>query len=43
MRQDTSEGDGGTDEGIEFFVSADRELEVARCNSLDFEILGSVL
>jgi hypothetical protein len=43
MWQDTSESDCGTDKGIEFFVSADRELQVARCNALDFEILGSVL
>jgi len=42
MWQDTSERDRRTDEGIEFFVSADGELQVARGNTLDFEILGSV-
>jgi hypothetical protein len=43
MWQDTSEGDSCADEGIEFFVSADGKLEVARGNALDLEILGGVL
>ena len=43
MWQDASKSDGGTDEGIKFFVSTDRELQVTGCNALDFEILGSVL
>jgi hypothetical protein len=43
MWQNTSEGNGRADEGIEFFVSADRELQVAGSNALDFEILGGVL
>ena len=41
--QDTSEGNGGTDQGIEFFVTTDGELQMARGNALDFEVLGSVL
>jgi hypothetical protein len=43
MWEDTSEGYCSSNESIEFFVSADGELEVARGNTLDFEILGSVL
>lgn len=43
MWEDTAEGDGGADEGVEFFVTADGELEMARCDALDFEILGGVL
>ena len=43
MRQDTTEGDGGTDEGIELLISTDGKLEVARGNALDFQILGSIL
>jgi len=41
--QDTSECDSCADEGIEFFVSANGELEMARGNTLDFEILGGIL
>lgn len=43
MWQDASKGDGGADQGVEFLVSADGELEVARGNALDFEILRGVL
>jgi hypothetical protein len=43
MWEDTSEGYSCFNKGIGFFVSADGELEVARGNALDFEILGSVL
>ena len=43
MWQNTSESNGCTNEGIEFFVSADGELKVARSNTLDLEILGGVL
>ena len=42
MRQDTTEGYGGADQSIELLISADRELEMARCDALDLEILGSV-
>lgn len=41
--QDAAKGNGGADEGIEFFVAADRELEVAGGDALDLEILGRVL
>ena len=43
MREDTTKGDRGADERVEFFVSADRELQVAGGDTLDFEILGGVL
>jgi hypothetical protein len=43
MWEDTSEDYCCSNESIEFFVSADGELEVTRGNALDFEILGSVL
>jgi hypothetical protein len=41
--QDTSKGNGCADQGIQFLVSADGELQVARRNALDFEVLRSVL
>lgn len=40
--QDTTESDGGTDQGIQLFVTADGQLEVARGDTLDLEILGGV-
>ena len=43
VRQHTTEGDGGANEGIEFLVAADSELEVARSDALDLEVLGGVL
>jgi len=42
MWQDASERNSGTDQGIEFFVTTDSELEVAGRDALDFEILGGV-
>lgn len=41
--QNSSKGDGGTDEGVELFVSTNGELEMAGSDTLDFEILGSIL
>lgn len=41
--ENTTEGDGGTDQGIELFVTTDGELEMAGSDTLDLEILGSVL
>lgn len=43
MWQHTTEGDGGTDQGVELLVTADGELQVARRDTLDLEILGGVL
>jgi hypothetical protein len=42
VRDDTSASDGGLDEGVEFFVPADGELQVTRGDALDLEVLGSV-
>lgn len=42
MWQNTSESDGGFDERVELFVAANSELKMARCDALDFEILGGV-
>lgn len=43
MRQDTTKSDGGADQGVELFVTTNGELEVARGNTLDLEVLGGVL
>ena len=43
VRQDTTKGDGGADECVEFLVTTNGELQVAGCDTLDLEILGSVL
>jgi hypothetical protein len=40
--QDTTECDGGANESVEFLVAADGKLQVARSDTLDFEILGCV-
>lgn len=42
MWQDTTKGDGGADECVEFLVTADGELQMTRRDALDFEILGGV-
>lgn len=41
--QDTSKGNGGTDQRVELFVATDGELQVAGGDALDLEILGGVL
>ena len=43
MWQDTTEGDGGADQGVELLVTADGELQVAGRDTLDLEVLGGVL
>ena len=43
MGQDTTEGDGGADEGVELLVTADGELEMAGGDALDLEVLCGVL
>lgn len=40
--QDTTEGDGGTDEGIQLLVTTDGELQVTRGDTLDLQVLGGV-
>lgn len=42
MRQNTSKGDGGANERVEFLVTADGELEMAWRDALDLEVLGGV-
>ena len=39
---DTTTSDGGLDEGIEFFVTANGQLQVARGDALDFQVLAGV-
>jgi hypothetical protein len=43
VRQDTTEGDRRADEGVELFVAADGELQVAGGDTLDLEVLRGVL
>jgi hypothetical protein len=42
MRQNTTEGDRSADEGIELLVTTDSELQVARGDALDLQVLGGV-
>lgn len=42
VRQYATEGDSGADQSVEFFVTTDGELQMARSDTLDLEILGSV-
>ena len=42
MWQDTSESDRSADERVELLVTSDGELQMARCDALDFEVLGGV-
>lgn len=41
--EDTTKGDGGTNERVEFLVAANRELQMAGSDALDLEILGGIL
>lgn len=43
MWQYTTECNSSTNEGVELFVTSDGQLEVARSDALDFEVLGSIL
>lgn len=42
VRQDATEGNGRADQGVEFLVTTDSELQMTGSNALDLEILGSV-
>ena len=42
MWQNTSEGNSCANKCVEFLVTADGELKVARRDALDFEVLGGV-
>lgn len=41
-RQNTTISDSGANQSVEFLVTTDGELQVTRCDTLDFEILGGV-
>ena len=42
MWQDTSEGNGGADQGVELLITTNGELQVAGSDTLDFQILGGI-
>lgn len=42
MRDDTSSSDGGLDEGVELFVSANGELQMPRSDALHLKIFAGV-
>lgn len=42
VRNDTTSGDGRLDQAVEFFVSTNGELKMARCDTFDFQVLGGV-
>ena len=42
VRNDTTTGDGRLDQAIEFFVSTNSELKMARCDTFDFQVFWSV-
>merc|ERR1711990_925267 len=42
VRNNTSSGDGGLDQAVQLFVSSDGELQMARCDTLHFQILGGI-
>lgn len=43
MGEDTTEGDGGADKGVELLITTDGKLEMAGSNTLDLEVLGGIL
>lgn len=42
VRQHTTKGDGGADKRVEFFVTTDGQLQVARRDALNLQILGRI-
>lgn len=42
VRDHATPGDRSLDEGVEFFVSSNSKLQMARCDPFHFEILASV-
>ena len=42
VRDDTTAGNSGLDEGVELLVTSDGEQQMSRRDSLDLEVLGSV-
>lgn len=43
MWQNTTEGNGSPDEGVQLFVTTDGELQVTRRDTLDLQVLGGIL
>lgn len=43
MGQNTTECNGGTDEGVELLVTTDGELQMTGRDTLDLEVLGGIL
>lgn len=43
MRQNTTVGNRGADQGVELFVTTDGELKMSGRDALDLEVLGGVL
>ena len=39
VRDDTAASNGGLDEGVELFVTADRKLQVTGSDALDLKVL----
>lgn len=42
MGNDTAARDSGLDEAVQLLVSADGQLEMARCDTLHLQVLGRV-
>ena len=42
VRDDTTASNGGLDQGVQLFVAADSQLQVARSDSLHLEVLACV-
>lgn len=42
VRNDTTSGNGCLDQAVEFFISSDGELEMARCDTLHLQILRGI-
>ena len=42
VRQHATEGDGGADQGVQLFITPNSELQMTRCDALDFEIFCGV-
>lgn len=43
MRQNTTEGDRGADQSVQLLIATNGKLEVAWGDTLDLEVLGSIL
>lgn len=43
VRENTTKGDGRTNQGVQFLVATDSELQVAGGDALDLQVLGGIL